>query len=162
MSYNNISTLSLSSTASSVEITSIPDSYTDLVLIIGTTISTTARSIRLQYNGDTATNYSYQNMLAYSGGALAQIAGTIDHTRISGDCASNFRNLYICNIFDYANTTTRKVQLSRGMVAGNSSVVDAHVGVWRNTSAITSLKIYPNTGTFSADSIFALYGIKAK
>ena len=161
MSYHSISSTTLGSTSSSVTLSSIPSSYTDLVLIITTTTSSLDPSIRLRYNGDTSTNYSYQNVIGYSGGAIAQIAGSANHTRISGAGATDTMNFYTCNVFDYANATTYKTQLSRGVAPGNSSTVDAHVGVWRSNDAITSMEIFPSAGTFSSGSVFALYGIKA-
>jgi hypothetical protein len=161
MAYHSISTTTLGSTSSSVTLSSIPSSYTDLFLVITTTTSTLDPSIRLRFNSDASTNYSYQNVIGYSGGAIAQIAGGTNHTRISGQGATDTMNFYTCNVFDYANATTYKTQLSRGVAPGNSSSVDAHVGVWRSSSAINSMEIYPSFGTFSSGSVFALYGIKA-
>jgi hypothetical protein len=61
---------------------------------------------------------------------------------------------------DYANTTTYKTVLSRGNEA--AAEVNAEVGLWRSTVAITSLALDLETGIdFSIGSNFKLYGIQA-
>ena len=63
---------------------------------------------------------------------------------------------------NYSNTTTNKTVLARGNRA--SSGVVAQVGMWGNTSAITSITIDnvdSASANFVAGSTFTLYGIKA-
>jgi hypothetical protein len=66
----------------------------------------------------------------------------------------------IAHIQNYSNTTTHKTVISRGgSPATNSSPM---VGLWRNTSAINSIKISLQSGTaLKSGSTFTLYGIKA-
>jgi len=65
----------------------------------------------------------------------------------------------ITHFADYSNTTTHKCIISR---ANNSSVqTDLLVGLWRSTSAITSIAIYSSSGNFDTGSTFTLYGITA-
>ena len=60
---------------------------------------------------------------------------------------------------NYSNTTTYKTALSRGMDTTNG-YVQAHVGTWRNTAAITSVTVLANSGsTLASGCTFTLYGI---
>jgi hypothetical protein len=58
---------------------------------------------------------------------------------------------------NYSNTTTFKTFLSRTNVA--SDRVEALVGLWRSTSAITSITLYCGSNSFVTGSTFTLYGI---
>jgi hypothetical protein len=61
---------------------------------------------------------------------------------------------------NYANTTTYKTVLTRANAA--ASGVDASVGLWGSTAAITSITFdLPLVRTISTGSTFTLYGIKA-
>jgi hypothetical protein len=62
------------------------------------------------------------------------------------------------NFLNYSNTTTYKTILSRSNRAEQAT--EAFVGLWRNSAAITSISIA--SATFTTNSIFTLYGIKAE
>jgi hypothetical protein len=64
----------------------------------------------------------------------------------------------ILNFQNYSNSTTYKSVLTR---VNNSGFTMAWVNLWRSTAAITSITIYPYSGTFSSGSTFTLYGISA-
>jgi hypothetical protein len=156
--YAPISTTTLSTSQSSVTLNSF-SGYTDLVIVINGTCSLIDRSIRVQYNGDTNTNYSYVNMFGYSGGVLSQKASTVNHTRWAAASSTNTPNTYVVNLFNYSNTTTFKTHLARSGGLGDQDSVEAFNGMWRSTSAITSILIFPNTGTFNSGMTFTVYGI---
>jgi hypothetical protein len=157
--YEDIASITLTSGQSSVSFNSITSSYTDLVIIVNGSISILDRSIRMRYNEDTGTNYSYGNMTGYSGGAISQSASNTNHTRISAASSTDIPNTYIVHIMNYANTTTYKTHISRGSGAGNNSYVDSFIGSWRSTSAITNILLFPNTGEFNLGTTFNIYGI---
>ena len=56
--YTPIATTTLGSGQTSVTFSSISGTYTDLILIASASNTGGATNIRLQFNGDTATNYS--------------------------------------------------------------------------------------------------------
>ena len=60
---------------------------------------------------------------------------------------------------NYSNATTYKTVITRASNANNG--VDAVVGLWRNTAAITSINVFLGTGNLDTGSTFTLYGIKA-
>jgi anti-sigma-K factor RskA len=64
------------------------------------------------------------------------------------------------HFMNYSNTTTYKTTLSR--FASTLYQVWTHAGLWRNTAAINSIKVYTTAGAnFNTGSTFTLYGIKA-
>jgi hypothetical protein len=156
--YEKIATSTLGTAASSVTFSSIPGTYTDLVLVCNfiNTIGQTDHGVR--FNGDTASNYSRTQL--YGTGSAA------GSNRGSNETLMNFLGyigtswgVSIMQIMNYSNTTTYKTALSRAN--GASDLVIAAAGLWRNTSAITSLNIIASGGTFATGSTFTLYGIKS-
>ena len=164
--YEPIATTTLGSAAASYTFSSISGSYTDLFLIASAKNNTSASDIYMQFNADTATNYSYTYLtgtgsVAASGRGSSQTAIICDWSAAVTSAASTF-SLYQINVQNYSNATTYKTALIRGNSAAAASAgTDAIVGLWRSTSAITSIKIYPGTGSFDTGSTFTLYGIKA-
>jgi len=159
--YEKIATNTLGSAASSVTLSSIPATYTDLVLVYNVSGSTDI-NVGMQFNGDTGSNYSNTSVggsgsAAYSGrySSATQIL-----TNYQGYVNIGFNSNAIINIQNYSNSTTYKTTLNRFNNAGVGT--DMVVGLWRNTNAITSILLKTHTGTFSTGSTFTIYGIKAE
>lgn len=156
-----IETQTLGSASSTVTFSSIPSTYTDLILVYGVKTSSPT-DVTCRFNSDTGTNYS-QTVLS-GNGSTANTGRSTNQTRILLDSAGYPNNPApnACNVsfMNYSNTTTYKTCLSR---ANNpaSEGTDAIVGLWRSTSAISTITIGTLTGgtTFVAGSTFTLYGI---
>jgi hypothetical protein len=58
---------------------------------------------------------------------------------------------------NYSNTTTYKTILERANQP--QAVTNSIVGLWRSTSAISTITMTTSSGTVSAGSTFTLYGI---
>ncbi len=164
ITYTPIATTTLGSAASSVTFSSISGSYTDLVLVVnakGTGFTGSGTYPYVRYNSDSNTNYS-RTWLAGNGSTASSSRGSSENlqylvggTYIDGTFSYNS----ITQFMNYSNTTTYKTMLSRANNAGVQ--VDALVGLWRDTSAITSIVIYSSSGNFDTGSTFSLYGITA-
>ena len=155
--YTPIATTTLGSAQSSYTFTSISGSYTDLVLVYNGS-SASAGNLALQFNGDTGTNYSVT--ILFGDGSTAGSARVSNDTsaNLAGSNTSN--NTATISIMNYSNSTTYKTALGRGMRTGDQVV--AKVALWRNTAAITSVKvIMDNAANFQTGSTFTLYGIQA-
>lgn len=163
--YIPIASTTLGSDTSSVTFSSITGSYTDLVLVIGGFLGSPANSetIKFQCNGDTGSNYSSVYMYVTAGGS---IVSTSESNQAQAACGrmggTNYGGTVIAHFNNYANTTTYKTILGRG---NETNVVWFSAGMWRSTSAITSIKVYPElygSGTnFKSGTVFTLYGILA-
>ena len=159
--YDCIATTTLGSAAASVTFSSISGSYTDLVLVVNAAASTLA-NIGVRFNSDSGSNYS--STVVGGDGASANSFRTSNATYGQFNYYSYLETTIVTNhiahIMNYSNSTTYKTYLARGNNAGNG--VDARVGLWRNTAAITTIEIVLNTGTLSSGSTFSLFGIKAE
>jgi hypothetical protein len=155
--YEPISTTTISgSSTSSVTFSSIPNTYTDLVLIMGFSLSANDE-IDITFNGDTGGSYS-RTYMEGNGSTAGSAYGTgLNAIAILGR-GNQMTN--IINIMNYANTTTNKTLLAR--FSSPSNIIGAEVGLWRSTSAITSVTLNLRTSkTYVAGSVLTLYGIKA-
>jgi len=165
--YEAIATQTLGSAAAIVTFSSIPQTYTDLVLVtsLKSSATPTAYSPTMYFNGDaTKTNYSFTAIYGDGSSAVSFRWTTSTATQhgvmATAVSATNF-NAGIINIQNYANTTTYKTVLTRTNDTAN--VVYATVGLWLNTAAITSFSLYAADGNkdFTIGSTFSLYGIKS-
>ena len=161
--YEPIATTTFSSTSIDYTFSSIPATYTDLVLVASQKQSGTS-DYGIRFNGDSGGNYS-RTIVYGDGSATNSTRGSTSATRIScsyygypPSAASTF-GVGIISIMNYSNTTSYKTALARSNSAGSG--VDGNVGTWRNTAAITSVTILLDAGTYSVGSTFTLYGIKA-
>jgi hypothetical protein len=159
--YTPIATTTLGSAASSYTFSSIPSTYTDLVLVAVATVSGDSSTYIRVGNGsvDTGTNYSITNLggsgSAASSGRLTN-ESALPWNRVTSNAA---QTMYTFNIMNYSNSTTYKTILNR---TNGTTGVEAIVGLWRSTAAINVLQIFASTGnTFNTGATFTLYGIAA-
>jgi hypothetical protein len=144
-----------------VSFTSIPGTYTDLILVFQTNGTVSVSAPYIQFNSDTGSNYSRTTL---SGNNSNQATSSRDTNQTfvylpsaSSTDTSNNRYVNLVHINNYSNTTTYKTLLSRANSA--STGVDAIVGLWRSTSAITSITLGISSGNYSSGGVFSLYGI---
>lgn len=160
--YSTIATTTLGSPQANYTFSSISGSYTDLVLIMQTSISSGTQQNKLQFNGDTATNYSSTFLTGNGSSAgsgnqannASMLIGYDDYN------TSSIGQMTIVHIQNYANTATNKTTIARGSNANTG--VSLTVGLWRSNVAINSITILPSSGAnYAAGTTFTLYGIAA-
>ncbi len=161
-SYESIATVSLNTTQASVEFTGISGSYTHLQLRI-LQRSTTPNNVMMQYNSDTGTNYSWHELFGEGANASAGAASSATSMKATylENIASGVVGVGVIDILDYTNTN--KYKTMRGLAgsdANGSGYILLRSGLWRSTSAITSIKLTPASGSWDQYSSIALYGIK--
>lgn len=160
--YSLIASAAGTGSSGTVTFSSIPTTFTDLVIVAnGTTASNTGWS--LQFNSDTASNYSTTYVEGSGTAAVSErYSSTILRVAWNSLWNSSTPSNNIVNIQDYANTTTYKTVLFR---SNSSSYVEAGVGLWRATpAAITNITITTAAAggaNFTTASTFKLYGIQA-
>ena len=139
-----------------VNITSIPTTYNDLVLIVRSfEVTTGSASLQMRVNNLSSSNYANDP----TGGANF----TLNQFSItgSGDPDANLAFARV-TIFDYADTAHFKNLQRNGFLTETSGVqIYGTRGetVVNTQSAITEINLIPSASTFSAGS-FILYGVK--
>jgi hypothetical protein len=166
--YESIATQTLGSTASSVTFSSIPSTYTDLVLVTNYIATSLGNTAQMTFNNDTSSNYSRTYLGAYgtpSSGFGSTRFSSVNNISLAwqvGAASTTNPNLVIYNIMNYSNTTTNKTVLFRfNTMAATLSEVSLEVGMWRSTAAINRIDLTSSATTFAVGSTFTLYGIKA-
>ena len=158
--YTPIATTTLSSAAATVTFSSIAGTYTDLILICQTSVASGTVQNQIQFNSDTGTNYSATILSGNGSVVLSTRNSSVSQITLGYDDYNTtaIGQMSIVNIQNYSNTTTYKTTIQRGSNANTG--VSATVGLWRSTSAITSILVKNSGGVnFVIGSTFTLYGI---
>lgn len=159
--YDSIASVTLGSASASVTFSSIPSTYTDLVLVESFQFTGTGSQSLLSF-GDTSSLYS-STTIRGDGSTASSIrfsgVGSIGSSPGQGNGTANVQVNCIRQIMNYSNTTTNKTVVQR--FNDSSLQVVATVGLWRNTAAINTVVLTSLSGNFASGSTFTLYGIKA-
>jgi len=149
--------------AASIDFTSIPSTFTDLVVkySIRTTGAAVATGGFITFNGST-TGYTYRRLegtgaAAGSQNGSARYAGVDTGTSATANTFSS-AEVYIPN---YAGSTNKSY--SADSVSENNATTAYTwfvAGLWSNTAAITSISISDDTFNLGQYSTAYLYGVK--
>ena len=174
-SYESIASTTVSgSSTTTVTFSSIASTYSSLQLrlIVKSTNAGTSindNNLYVRFNSDAAANYTDHSLDGYYlGGSGVQASGSGNTSNIpvalappNGTGLANIFGTSIVDIHDYASTTKNKtVRSLYGTDSNNEGWIALRSGVWRSTSAITSISLTINNRTMLAGTTIALYGIK--
>lgn len=149
--------------AASIEFTSIPQTYTDLVLKISSATNRTSfDSLKIEFNSSTS---SYSSKVLFGNGSSASSfsGGSTYLTQLVSN-GSNTTNIFSSTdlyIPNYTGSTNKSVSIdSVGEQNATGTEMALSASLWSNTSAITTIAIKPNVGTLLLQYTSAsLYGI---
>lgn len=150
--------------ASSIAFTSIPATYTDLVILTSLRTNTSGDSwdgIRMTFNNATA-NRSNQRVYG-SGSGVGRGTGTSMFGSVAGT-ALNTSNVF-GNGWTYISryaSSYNKASFSDGVNENNNTTALAYIGanLWADSAAISSIQLdSENSGNFIQYSTAYLYGI---
>ncbi len=156
-----IATTTLGSAAATISFTSIPNTYTDLRVVI-VPIGTASFGTKLNINSDTASNYSLTYISgdganAQSGRFTSQATLYLDPT---GTLTGTTPALITVDLFSYAGSTNKTGLVEINADKNGSGRVLRDVILWRSTSAITSLTFgIDGSGNYNTGTTATLYGI---
>lgn len=147
--------------ASTISFTSIPQTYTDLVLKVSSRNTTGGTdNLRISFNGNT-TSYSFRVLEGNgsSAGSFNDVVRLVGLTNSSTSTASTFSNneIYIPNY----TSSNNKSFLADAVTENNATIAYAQLwaNLWSNSAAITSIDIDANTLTFAQYTTAYLYGV---
>jgi len=146
-----------------VTFTSIPSTYTDLILVQDISLTAPAIVCIRVGNGSIDTGSNYSQTALSGNGSAASSSRTTSQTIWRSDLAHSTtgKGLYTSHIMDYSNATTNKTTIQRynNVTYG---ALEAIVGLWRSTSAINTIQcLLDRAEYYSVGSTFKLYGIQA-
>lgn len=160
------STVTAAGGAASIDFTSIPNTYTDLCVVVSLrSAEVLSRSdLRLRFNSSTS-GYAGREIRGFdsnSTSATTSSTGYFDCARIpaSQSTASTFGNavIYIPNYTSSSN----KIFSVDDVAENNSSsswYVSLSAGMWSNSAAITAVNIFTNANLTQHSTAY-LYGVK--
>jgi len=160
--FESIATVSVGSGGSStITFSSIPQTYTHLQLRY-IAQKTTNGSMYIRFNGDAGTNYTNHSIQG-NGSTVSTDAGiNANGTDISASDSSGNFAASVVDILDYTDTNKyTTIRQIFGRDYNGSGVIWLKSGLWRNTSAITSITLVPDSTNVVQYSHFALYGIRS-
>ena len=173
-SFESIQTITVSSSVSYVEFTSIPSTYQHLQ-IRGIARGDRASQYGSGYirvgNGSVDTGTNYASHQVYTNGYnlyLTDSFSTASPRVLDIPSATNTTNTFaatVIDILDYANSNKYKtMQVVNGWDSNNA---DGNYPwhywsgvVWSSKSAINTIRLYCGNSTYTSGTAFALYGIK--
>jgi len=159
--YEPIATTTLS-TNTTVTFSSIPQTYTDLLLVINGA-SAVDQGVEYQVgNGsvDTGSNYSRTRIMG-DGTSPSSFRASNQSLIICDGFATdaNESSMQIVHFMNYSNTSTYKTMLFRS--GTTQSYISEQVALWRSTSAINTIKVAGYSGNLLSGTSVTIYGIKA-
>ena len=160
--YVPLATQTLGSAAASITFSSIPGTYTDLRLVLTCTMSA-GDVVIVQFNGDTATNYSE----TYMGGDSTATVRFANRTSVAQIQLNNLTAgsttvpmAFTAEMFSYAGSTNKTLLGQASLDLNGSGSIEEVIGLWRSTSAITSVVLKLIGGNnFSIGTTATLWGI---
>jgi hypothetical protein len=143
---------------------SIPNTYTDLKLIIVGSAETADKLI-VKLNGDSGSNYSFTELRG--NGSAASSSGFASQS--NGFRDAQWDNMFFTtpvfeswDFFSYAGSTHKTALWTVSADKNGSGYTSQSVGLWRNTAAITTIFINNSNGyNINVGTTLTLYGIKA-
>ena len=156
--YTPISSQTVSTAAATITFSSIPSTYTDLILTCNapsTSGAITTDTVKI--NGDTGTNYSFTRFTGDGSSSSSDRVANTSSINSGLSYGGSFHETWV--FYNYANTNMLKTIINKSAVA--QSLYRAGVSLWRSTAAINSIAITDNNGTYAVGSTFTLYGITA-
>lgn len=162
--YEPIATTTLGSSQSEITFSSIPQTYTDLVLIVAGTATSGGASFYCRVNGDTTAKYCYAYLSStgttVSGATSVEQSNGLGLGGFQGYSLDQFR--IVANFLNYSDTSVLKNSFSFGVQAkgSNTPSADYIINYYNSTSAITSLTLRINAAySFESATTATLFGI---
>jgi hypothetical protein len=163
--YTAIATTTLGSAAATITFSSIPATYTDLRIVWVGTMATTTSALKGRFNSDTGANYSYTYISGNGSAASSNYNSSLTSTDFGGmdtNIGLTIPAMVTIDIMSYAGSTYKTYLATGSNDLNGSGVTDRTVGLWRSTSAITSITLMRGgANNIGSGTTATLYGILA-
>ena len=164
----------LGGSAATVSISSIPQEYQHLMVVVmarSTDTGNTRVNLNVNINSDSGGNYGVHTFRANEYGTTNAVDQGQSQTALNGgfcvitgsgagisSASAGIATLFIPH---YSGTTWNKLILTQtsAMDKATTSLIRFGAGVWQSSAAVTSLLFTPSSGTVQTGSVFSLYGM---
>lgn len=151
--------------AANIDITGIPQTYHDLILVLRLRCSANTNTVNLQFNGDSGANYAVHEAIF----GAATTSSLVNQTQAamargmtpSSATAGYFASVEIRIPAYYRDDITKLAQYFDSYFT-NATTHEYRVGSigWENTTdGIDQITLTPSSGNFAAGSSWVLYGV---
>jgi hypothetical protein len=165
--YIQIATYTASGSVSSIDFTSIPSTYTDLLLKVSLRGSDANNYVnsRITFNGS-ASGYTSRLLYGLGSGSPTSITNAVttavDYSAYGTGSLATTSTFGIAEIYipNYAGSAYKSLSID-GVSENNATTAIAALtaGLWSNSAAINQITITPGVGTLVQYSTATLYGI---
>jgi hypothetical protein len=157
--YFPIATTTISSSVSTYTFSSIPTTYTDLILIANYGNAAGGNYAVRVGNGSVDTGSNYSRIVVYGTGSSAGSFLESSQTYLNlGNSNTALIANSITQFNNYSNTTTYKSWIDRSNATTGTTVLSNCL--WNSTSAINTIQVFsPISSNFLSGTTFTLYGI---
>lgn len=170
-SYDALATYTVpSGGVSSITFSGIPTggqySHLQLRVLYRGTQAVSNNYFQIQFNGDTGSNYYGAHWLKGDGSsATAGADGTATQIYVergpAGSATASIYGVNIIDILDYASTSKYKTLRNLGgFDANGSGQIELTSGLWMNTNAINSIRLFPSANNFAEYTNISVYGVR--
>jgi len=161
MTYEPIATTTLGSAQSTITFSSIPGTYTDLRLVLVSFHAITGNAVYCRLNNDLSSIYSTLTLIGTGTNAAADRATNTDRIEAYAVNSTTIPTLASFDICSYAANIFKTVLLQFAADLNGSGNVVRKVGLYRSTTAISSINLTLSSGNFATGTTATLYGILA-
>jgi hypothetical protein len=162
--YEPIATTTLGTAASSITFNSIGTAYSDLRWVLVASNATALKDLNITYNGVTTATYNATHQTGDGTNPSTGTYSAANNIRVASSIGlSPIPSMFVCDVIDYQGTTFKQclIRSAGNQNTGGGDVIQT-IGVWRSTSAITSITLTCESPVnFAVGTTATLYGIKA-
>lgn len=161
-----IASYTATGSVASIDFSSIPSTYTDLILKVSTRASDNTSAFEIRFNNNSSNIYSWRRLYgdgssaaSGSGSGVPTLQGILG-INPSVSTSNSFGNVEIY-IPNYAGSNNKSVSVD-ALYDNNATLAysEIYAGLWSNTAAINQITLGYMSGNFVQYSTAYLYGIK--
>jgi hypothetical protein len=164
ITYEPLTSTTLTSTAESINFTGISNSWTDLrVVLIWKPSTSSSMNPFFRLNNDSTALYS-DTYLTGNGTAASSSKDTASSAWFVNQVINPSTSIFTfttVDYFSYAGSTFKTALINTSADFNGSGYTQPQVGLYRSTTAITQVNIVASSDSFAIGTTATLYGIKA-
>lgn len=158
--YDSIATTTLGSATNTITFSSIPNTYTDLKLVLAGLSTVNNTNVLMRLNSNTSSVYSATYLIGTGSAASSSRYNNLTYFDMlqTGFHTTN-THMISFDFLSYAGSTNKTI-LQQSFEDNNGGGTQAnYVMLYRNTSAISTISVYTAANNFAAGTMATIYGI---